>query len=111
MADTDREKQGTPRKSRGANIAVGLLAVLILVPAAYGFITKLVEFVRTSRSGGQGGFAILPVLIYLSVSAGFLCLFVWAVFRGMFHDIEKPKYTMLENEDRLERGGHAASPR
>jgi len=29
-------------------------------------------------------------------------LFFWAAANGMFHDIERPKYTMLDNERRLD---------
>ncbi len=35
-------------------------------------------------------------------SLGFLALFLWAVWHGMFRDIEKPKRTMLENEQMLD---------
>ncbi|REK10311.1 MAG: cbb3-type cytochrome oxidase assembly protein CcoS [Planctomycetota bacterium] len=47
------------------------------------------------------------MLNYLLASLGFLFLFGWAVMSGMFHDIERPKYTMLENEARLD---HSAPP-
>lgn len=87
---------------RRHNWIVLCLAVVILVPAGIGFTTKLVEFYRTSRGDEHGGFAILPLVLYLTVSAGFLCLLLWAAFQGMFHDVERPKFTMLETEDRLE---------
>lgn len=83
-----------------------ILVVVILVPSAVGFTTKLLKFVQASGSG-EGGFAILPLLVYLSVAAGFLCLLAWAMFQGMFRDVERPKYTMLENEERLEHAGHS----
>jgi hypothetical protein len=42
------------------------------------------------------------MLNYLAVAAGFICLTVWAAHRGMFKDIEAPKYRLLENEDELD---------
>ena len=79
-----------------------LLAVVILIPAGIGFTNKLIQFIRTSRTDEHGGFAILPLVLYLAMSAGFLCLLLWAAFQGMFRDVERPKITMLETEERLE---------
>jgi nitrogen fixation-related uncharacterized protein len=42
------------------------------------------------------------VVTYLLVFVGFALLFLWAVWHGMFRDIEKPKHTMLANEARLD---------
>jgi hypothetical protein len=39
---------------------------------------------------------------YLLAGIGFLCLLGWATLNGMFHDVEQPKRTMLENEERLD---------
>ena len=39
---------------------------------------------------------------YLLASLGFFFLFCWAIYHGMFRDIEAPKYTMLENERMLD---------
>lgn len=60
----------------------------------------------------EGAFALVPILNYLLVTLGFLSLFVWSVMRGSFHDIERPKYNMLENEtilDALENRARLAS--
>jgi hypothetical protein len=80
-----------------------VMAAAVIVPAAAGFFAKFVQFLRALQSDEAGRFAIVPILNYLAVAAGFVCLLVWAVLRGMFRDIERPKYTMLENEDRLDR--------
>ncbi|MFO0807636.1 MAG: hypothetical protein U0746_03350 [Gemmataceae bacterium] len=59
----------------------------------------------------EGAFALVPILNYLLVTFGFLMLFGWAVMRGTFRDIERPKYNMLENEtilDALAAGGRPA---
>lgn len=79
------------------------LAVAILVPSLWGFGTKFIEFIILFRGDAEGVFAITPIVNYLLASLGFLCLFIWATLNGMFHDIERPKYTMLENEARLDR--------
>ncbi len=78
------------------------MAVAILAPSLYGFGTKFLEFVALYRGDVEGVFAISPIVNYLLASTGFLFLFIWAAMRGMFRDIEQPKYTMLENEQRLD---------
>jgi len=88
--------------SRTKVVTVVIMTVIIVIPAAYGFAARMLEFIRTYASADGGGFAIIPILNYVFVSVGFLCLLVWAVAHGMFRDIEKPKYTMLEQEDRLD---------
>ena len=85
-------------------IVLGVMAAAIVVPAAIGFITKFVYFVRTLHTDSAGSFAIVPMINYLAVAAGFFCLLIWAAYRGMFRDIEGPKYTMLDSEDRLDPG-------
>ena len=77
--------------------------MVIVLPAAYGFTTKFVQFIRVLSQDERGAFTILPILNYSAVAAGFICLLLWAVAQGMFRDIERPKYTMLENEEELDR--------
>jgi hypothetical protein len=78
-----------------------ILAIVILVPALIGFATKFREFLLLVGDQ-EGGFTVMPVLNYLLVSFGFLLLFGWAMLHGMFSDIEKPKFTMMENEKHLD---------
>lgn len=89
------------QRSRLRQCVVLLMAGLILVPSLFGFGTKFLEFIRLVRGDVDGVFAITPVVNYLLASLGFLCLFIWAALGGMFHDVERPKRTMLQNEDRL----------
>ena len=89
--------------SRTRTIVTLALAVLILVPSMLGFVAKFVEFVNTYRTETGGVFAITPMVNYLLASLGFLCLLAWAATNGMFHDIERPKHTMLEREAALDR--------
>jgi hypothetical protein len=81
-----------------------VLAVLILIPSIFGFGTKFIEFVKLYRGDVEGAFAIAPIVNYLLASTGFFLALLWAIANGMLHDIERPKYTMLENEELLDRG-------
>jgi hypothetical protein len=78
-----------------------VLALVILVPAMLGFGNKFIEFLMLVGDE-EGAFTVVPILNYLLVSLGFLLLFGWAVLHGMFRNIEGPKHTMLENEQRLD---------
>ena len=92
--------------SRGQNITVAILGVVILGFCLFGFGSKFLDFIYLVRSNGvtdsEGAFAVAPVVNYLLASAGFLCLLGWAAAHGMFHNIEEPKYTMLEVDDELD---------
>jgi hypothetical protein len=96
------DQQTTKRSFRRQRIVLALMAAAVLVPSLYGFGTKFLEFVALYRGDVEGAFAISPILNYLLASLGFLFLFGWAALGGMFHDIEQPKYTMLENETLLD---------
>lgn len=89
----------TTRRARRMTI---LFALAVLLPSLYGFGTKFLELVEICKEDMTGAFAIAPIVNYLLASAGFLLLFGWAAANGMFHDIERPKLTMLENERRLD---------
>ncbi len=79
-----------------------LLAAVILIPSLLGFGNKFIELVRIYRGDADGAFAVAPITNYILASSGFLLLFFWAAANGMFRDIERPKYSMLENERRLD---------
>jgi hypothetical protein len=81
-----------------------LLAVLILIPSGYGFVGKFVELVHVFRGEPDGAFAVAPIANYFFASVGFFLLLLWAAARGMFRDIERPKYELLEHEELLDRG-------
>jgi hypothetical protein len=87
-----------------------VMALAVLLPSLYGFGTKFLEFVALYRGDAEGAFAISPVLNYLLASLGFLCLFGWAALRGMFREVEQPKYTLLENEALLDAAAQASGP-
>lgn len=89
-------------RKRKTRIIIGM-AVLIIVPSAIGFTDKFIQFVRTLSTEDGGNFTIIPILNYLIMAAGFTCLLVWATAHGMFRDVEKPKFKMLEQEKELDR--------
>src|SRR4051812_6129349 len=90
------------RTTRAQMITTIGFALLILVPSMLGFANKFREFILLYRGDVDGVFAITPIMNYLLASLGFFCLFFWAIYQGMFRDIEAPKFTMLENERRLD---------
>jgi hypothetical protein len=95
-----------PDESRTQSYVVVLMAIIILGFCAYGFGTKFYELVMlakdTEATASEGSFAVMPIVNYLLASAGFLCLLGWAAYHGMFHDIERPKRTMLEMDEQLD---------
>jgi len=90
------------RAARSRRWVTLLMALAVLLPSLYGFGTKFLEFIALYRGDVEGAFAISPILNYLLASLGFLCLFGWAAFGGMFRDVEQPKFSMLANEAMLD---------
>jgi hypothetical protein len=94
-----------PPVKRNANRTVFIvsmvLAVLILIPSLLGFGMKFLELMHVLQGEESGRFALTPIMNYLLASLGFLCLLIWATCQGMFRDIERPKETMLEMEEKL----------
>ncbi|MGE0755388.1 MAG: hypothetical protein AB7O38_00140 [Pirellulaceae bacterium] len=92
----------TSDSSRIKTITLIVMTAIILLPVMVGFMAKLYEFFHTFRDSSEGVFAITPITNYLLASIGFLCMLVWATMNGMFHDIESPKYHMLDVEQQLD---------
>jgi hypothetical protein len=92
-----------PRDSRLKQVVIACIALAILVPASIGFAEKLALFILAVKRDQIAGFTIIPVVNYLIVTAGMICLLLWATRQGMFRNIERPKYDMLEREEDLDR--------
>jgi len=113
MSQTDNRSEQEPlapqerrpgmNRSRLRSHVTLVLAILILIPSFFGFGSKFVEFFAIYSGEADGAFAVAPILNYLLASLGFFMLLLWAAANGMFHNIEKPKITMLEIEQRLDR--------
>lgn len=41
---------------------------------------------------------LVQFLVALCMSLGAVCLFIWAVLSGLFHDVEAPKYRAYRAE-------------
>ena len=94
------------RKDRSIAWTITIVfGVLILIPSMLGFVMKFGELMTLTGGSSEGGFAITPVINYLLASLGFFFLLMWAALNGMFRDLERPKYLMLENERELDAHG------
>jgi hypothetical protein len=96
------ERPESRTTARSQIITTIVFALVILVPSLIGFANKFREFILLYRGDVDGVFAITPIVNYLLASLGFFFLFCWAIGHGMFRDIERPKYTMLETERKLD---------
>ena len=77
--------------------------IMAVTVAGCMFTYKLFAFLKTIKRDELAGFAFDPIVIYALVALGFLCLLGWAFMSGQFHDIERPKYEMLERFAEQER--------
>jgi hypothetical protein len=103
MTHTTRTDRPDPSPSKRRQYLTTLIfALVILIPSGYGFSRKFSELLALTRGDVDGAFAITPVVNYLLTSVGFFFLFCWAIFNGMFGDIERPKKAMLETERLLD---------
>lgn len=66
--------------------------------AGLGFAYKYMEFAKTWIEGELLGFAVVPLLMYVMVSAGFACLLFWALFGGQFRPENDPSELMIRRE-------------
>lgn len=76
--------------------------VSVVAVAGCGFLFKLTEFAQTLNAAPEVSFALMPVITYLAVAAGFFCLLAWATLGGQWKDIEAAKRWMLENDAALD---------
>jgi hypothetical protein len=76
--------------------------IAVVACAGCGFVFKLIEFGHTLHASPDVSFALMPIITYLVVAAGFFCLLTWATLGGHFKDIEGAKHFMLENERALD---------
>lgn len=102
MSNTPVDSPAHRRTSQKVMTATIVLGVIILLPSMVGFVNKLLEFRNVVSGDADGVFALTPMVNYLFASLGFFCLLIWATAHGMFHNIEGPKYTMLDREDELD---------
>jgi hypothetical protein len=96
----------TRDRHQGDGSILSTIVVLVFLPilgvVCIFFAIKFYELWKVARYDPNGAFAVTPIVNYLLAGIGFLFLLGWAAYNGMFHDIEKPKRTMLEIEERLD---------
>jgi hypothetical protein len=82
------------------NRAMTIFQWAVILIAGAGFVFKFIEYTLSVFASDNElvNFAITPLIMYMSVAAGFLLLFVWTVLRGDYKDIERPKYRLFERE-------------
>ena len=80
-------------------------AVAVLVIAGLGFAYKMTEFAATIVKDDVEGFGAVAVGMYLIGMLPIVFLTLWAVLTGRFHDVERPKFRLLELDREIERGG------
>ena len=80
-----------------------VLGSIVIIPCFIGFGAKFLDLIELCKEKNiDGVFAFTPVINYLLASLGFLCLFMWGIYGGMFDGIEQPKVSMLETEALLD---------
>ncbi len=99
---TFNDAAGESNNSRSAHRFVWGFGVVMVILAGGGFLFKLIEFIAVFTNDEPLQFAVMPVLTYLIVAAGYGCLFMWAYTKGQFKNIEGPKYRMLEMQDEID---------
>lgn len=104
MTADQSTNSGDQRRSSPTRKFLLIFTIVVFGLAGFGFFERFLYFFKTLQANDEGRFTIVPMLNYLAVALGFLCMLGWAIMGGMFRDIEKPKYTMLENENKLDRG-------
>ena len=102
MSSPPPEGPSTGRTGRVVRWVTATMLVAIVAGGA-GFAYKLIQFSKEALTSDVASFALVPILTYVLVSIGFSCLFIWALCRGQFTDVEGPKYRLLELEESHDR--------
>lgn len=102
LLKADPHDDDAPRPPKRNRLWAILTVIFFLGPAMFGFGTKFYELIRVFQGDSAGAFAVTPIVNYLLAGCGFVMLFAWAARNGMFRDIERPKFEMLDNERRLD---------
>jgi hypothetical protein len=92
-------------QDRTARRLVIYTMIVGLVLTAFAFAYKIATFIWTLSSPDFRGTFDVGISVYFVVSAGWLCLLVWAFLTGRFKDMEKTKLEMLRQEEEYEKRG------
>lgn len=92
----------SPRGGSRVPTFVTILFIVIVLAAGGVFCIKFYDLIMVAMYVPEGASAVTPIVNYLLAGLGFMCMLGWAAYNGMFHDIEQPKRTMLDNEHKLD---------
>ena len=100
-------KPPTPEPKTTGKAATWICWFLLFTTAiaGSGFAYKMFQFTKEAAESKEASFAVVPVIVYILVALGFVSLFLWALTRGQFRDIEGPKLRLLEQEEQYDREG------
>jgi hypothetical protein len=90
---------------RRARMVVLYTLVVGLVLTGVAFAYKIAAFIWTLSSADFRGTFDVSVTVYFVISAGWLCLLIWAFATGKLKDMERAKLEMLRQEEEYERLG------
>jgi len=83
------------------SIVVFAFAIVVMVVAGTSFVYKMTEFAMTIVKDDVEGFGAVAVATYLIGMLPIVFVTLWAVVSGMFADIERPKFRLLELDREL----------
>ena len=95
----------TKPSDRGARLLLIWTMIVGVALAGVAFAYKIAAFIFTLSSADFRGTFDVGITVYFVVSAGWLCVLVWAFLTGKFKKMERAKYDLLRQEEEYERQG------
>jgi hypothetical protein len=94
-----------PPSDRATRLVVIWTMIVGVILAGIAFAYKIAAFIFTLSSPDFRGTFDVSITVYFFVSAGWLCVLVWAFLTGKFKQMERAKYDLLKQEEEYERLG------
>ena len=98
--------RGNPEGARH-RLVLAVFLIIVATAGALFFIYKIYEFFQDMVDEAGIHFAGPHLVTYFFVALGFFLILAYAFLKGHFSEIEKPKYDMLEREERYDREDYA----
>jgi hypothetical protein len=90
---------------RASRLLIIYTMVVGIVLSGLAFAYKIACFIWTLSSPDFQGTFDVGIVVYFAVSAGWLCVLVWAFLSGKFKEMERAKLEMLKQEEEYDRLG------
>ncbi len=107
MSDLDKiDPAATPEAKKASRLRRNVVLwffVALMLAGGFGFSVKIHNFLQDWLDGNGINFGGSHLVSYGLVATGYALLLTFAYLKGHFVDIERPKYDLLEREDRLDR--------